>query len=61
MSQNQQNGNCLPEWLQAALREAAIRQTLILDHKMRYDLSSRVDNHSDGLAARTIGALDLCI
>ena len=44
MSQNQQNGNCCPEWLQTTLREAAIRRTLILDGNVNdifYDSQQR--------------------
>lgn len=44
MSQNQQNENYCPEWLQTTLREAAIRRTLILDgnvHDIFYDPQQR--------------------
>ena len=44
MTQNQQNANGHPEWLQTTLREAAIRQILILDGNVQdifYDPQQR--------------------
>ena len=58
MTQNQQNTNGYPEWLQTTLREAAIKQILILDGNVQdifYDPQQRQYVTLPELLARMLG------